>query len=76
MAPGKPPPGGDQNRGWQLLATHSTLSGIAVALVVARLYTRIVVVESTGLEDYSIVLAVVRKMLTSRQIFPHTETSY
>ena len=71
----KPPPGGDQKRGWQLLATHSTLSGIATIVVFARLYTRITIVKSIGLDDYSIILAAVRRLPILQNDYIVTESS-
>ncbi len=54
-----PPPGGDQNRGWQLLVVHSIFAGIVVVLLFGRLYTRSFITKSIGLDDYCIVVAVV-----------------
>ena len=54
-----PPPGGDQDRGWQLLAVHCTFTGIVTLLLFARLYTRVFIVREVGLDDYFIILGVV-----------------
>lgn len=60
-----PPPGGDQNRGWQLLVVHSIFSGTVIMLLFARLYTRIFIVRNIGFDDYYIILGVVSDMKSS-----------
>ena len=54
-----PPPGGDQNRGSQIIIVHSILSGIGAILVLLRLYVRMFIVKKLGMDDYFIVLALV-----------------
>ena len=56
-----PPPGGDQNRGNSVLLTNSVFIAIATALVIARLFARIVIVKSVGLDDVFIVLGEVSR---------------
>ena len=54
-----PPAHGDQNRGWVVLSLHSVLAVIVVALLLARMYTRTLIVRKTGLDDYLISIGVV-----------------
>ncbi|MCJ1433765.1 hypothetical protein MMC27_003130 [Xylographa pallens] len=59
-----PPPGGDQDIGWQLLVVHCTFAAIVVILLFARLYTRIFVVRAVGLDDYCIIVGVVSTLVS------------
>ena len=58
-----PPPDGDRHRGFQEIAVHAILLGISTTLLLLRLYTRTVIVKKIGLDDYFIVIAVVRDTL-------------
>lgn len=57
-----PPPGGDQNRGWQLLAVHSILSGLCIILLLLRFHVRTFIVKKFGADDYCITLGVVSSL--------------
>ena len=54
-----PPPGGDENRGWQFLVVTWSFFCISFVLLVLRLYTRSRIVKNLGSDDYWIVSGVV-----------------
>lgn len=56
-----PPPGGDQNIGSRLVILQSILISVATTLVALRLYVRAQIVRGTGLDDFFLVLALVRR---------------
>ena len=57
---GPPPPGGDQNIGNRLVVLQSILISVATTLVALRLYVRARIVRGMGLDDFFLVLALVR----------------
>lgn len=61
MPSSNPPPGGDQNIGNRLVILQSILISVATMLVALRLYVRARIVRGTGLDDFFLVLALVRK---------------
>ena len=71
----KPPFDGDQNRGWGMGACNATFLGVVILLILARLYTKIVVVRGIGLDDYLIIVAGVRYLLDSTIIKSLSNTS-
>lgn len=54
---GNPPPGGDRNRGPQLLGPAVTFTVLAIIFVTARLVSRTFVTRNLGLDDLFIVAA-------------------
>ncbi len=55
-----PPPGGDQNRGPELLAITWTFTALALIVVIVKIYTRFKIVHETGLDDFLIFVSTVR----------------
>ena len=60
MPTGPPPPGGDQHIGYHLIVLRSFLIVPATIIIALRLYTRARITRSPGLDDFFIVLALVR----------------
>lgn len=56
---GNPPPGGDRNRGAQLLGSAVTFGVLAIMFVIARLVSRTFVTRNLGLDDLFMVAAIV-----------------
>ena len=56
-----PPPGGDRNIGGRLVVLQSILISFATLLIALRLYVRSRIIRALGLDDFFIVLALVRK---------------
>lgn len=60
-------PGLDHNpRGRQAIVISSVFTVLAFVIVVLRLYARFFLVRSPGVEDYGIILAMVRPQLAAR----------
>lgn len=69
MAPPPKPPlpiGGDQNRAHKLLGASWTLFAISACLVIARMYTRIVIQHNVGWDDWMILFTLVGANLMRR----------
>ena len=60
-AMGPLPPGGDQNIGNRLVILQSVLISIATTFIALRLYVRTRITHALGLDDFFIVLALVRR---------------
>lgn len=60
MATSMSPEMAGENTAWVALTTVVLLSTLAVASVALRLYTRIVLVKSLGIDDYTVLIALVR----------------
>ena len=53
----KPPPGGDKDRGYVIIIVTSVMVALSSMVVALRVYTRIRIVRSFGLDDYVLLLA-------------------
>jgi len=60
MSTPQPPPGGDQNRAPLLNAVEWTLTSLSIVFVGCRLFTRLRIVRSPGLDDVFIIISIVR----------------
>ncbi|KAL8746033.1 MAG: hypothetical protein Q9190_001900 [Brigantiaea leucoxantha] len=56
-SPGSAPPNGDEKRGAGILATAVTLKFLSFVVTTMRMITRIWIVQSVGLDDYTIICA-------------------
>lgn len=71
-----PPPGGDQNHGNRIIILQSILLPLATALIVLRLYVRTRIIRALGLDDLSIVVALVRCFIVRSRQSTHDTRSY
>lgn len=63
MDSGAEEPPRDVNRGPEILAICGTLVGLALALVILRVWVRVKMVKHLGADDYTIIVAMVRQLL-------------
>jgi len=56
---------GDQNRGPELLAVTWVFTSVALLVVIAKFYTRVKVLHSTGLDDVLVILSMVNQAKAS-----------
>jgi len=56
---------GDQNRGPELLAVTWVFTSVALLVVIAKFYTRVKVLHSTGLDDALVILSMVNQAKAS-----------
>jgi hypothetical protein len=52
----------DENKGPEVLVSCTVVTVVALILVVARMYVRVKVVKSVGLDDYAILASMVRRL--------------
>lgn len=64
MEKGLPPPGGDQNQAAKMLTIYAILTGLSVAIVAVRFIARAVGKKPYGLDDWTMLAALVRSLLT------------
>ena len=60
-----PPPGGDQNRGPELLAVTWTFTSFAVLVVTLKIYTRVNILRDLALDDFFVFFSLVRVFLSA-----------
>ena len=51
-----PPPGGDEDRGHRLLVIGTIFATISTVTILSRLFARVVVIKTLGLDDLFIIL--------------------
>ena len=64
-----PPPGGDRNRGWLLMAIVIIFNTTGTFLVLARLYLRSHIKKNLGFDDFFIVIGLVKAAILSSEIY-------
>ena len=69
LDPHTPPSGGDRNRGWLLIAIIIIFNTTGTVLVLTRLYVRSHIKKNLGLEDFFIVIGLVKAAILSSDIY-------
>ena len=65
----QPPPDGDRSRGSQLIALSVTLLAMSTIIVLARLFTRSVIIKRLGPDDFFIVIGFVSNLISDIYLF-------
>lgn len=69
MDKGSPPPGGDQSQAAKLIAVWAVLTSLSVVLVTLRFIARAAGSKRYGWDDWTMLAALVRSLLTRTQRF-------
>lgn len=69
MDKGPPPPGGDQNQAVKLITVWAVLTSLSVVVVTVRFIARAAGSKRFGWDDWTMLAALVRSLLTRTQQF-------
>ena len=69
MDKGPPPPGGDQSQAAKLITVWAVLISLSVVIVTVRFLARAVGSKNYGWDDWTMLAALVRSLLTRTQRF-------
>ena len=67
MDKGLPPPGGDQSKAAQTITIWAVLTSLSVTIVTLRFVARVVGSKRFGWDDWTMLAALVRSLLTRTQ---------